>query len=137
MLGAEEILALQHLVRRIPMSDLVVEYALSLVRATRAGDPAAPAFVKDWLMIGAGPRGGLSILSAAKARAALAGRPEVTPEDVRFVARPALRHRMILSYHAEAEGQTPDTVIDALLEAVPVHPTSGELGERAGQVLGS
>jgi MoxR-like ATPase len=137
VLDAAQILEMQELVRRIPMSDLVVEYALSLVRATRAGDEGSPDFIKQWVMIGAGPRGGLAILSAAKARAALAGRPEVSPDDVRTVARPALRHRMILSYSAEAEGQTADSVIDRLLETVPLHPSSGELSERAGQVLES
>ena len=71
------------------------------------------------------------------ALSAALGRPEATVDDVQAVARPALRHRMILSYSAEAEGQTPDSVIEKLIEAVPVHATPGELGERAGQVLGS
>ncbi|MDA1267314.1 MAG: MoxR family ATPase [Planctomycetota bacterium] len=137
VLGGEELLAMQDLVRRIPMNDLVVEYALSLVRSTRRAEAEAPDFIKDWLMIGAGPRGGLAMLTAAKARAAMHGRPEATIEDVQAVARPALRHRMILSYSAEAEGQTADSVIDRLLAAVPVHATPGELGERVGQVLGS
>ena len=116
------------------MSDLVLEYALSLVRATRASSSDAPDFVRSWVMIGAGPRGGLSVLTSAKARAALAGRAEVDVDDVRAVAKPALRHRLVLSYAAEAEGQDPDAVVDRLLAAVPVHPDQGALGERVAEL---
>jgi len=135
VLSAEEILAAQELVRRIPLSDLVLEYALSLARATRGRGEGAPEALAKWVLVGAGPRGGLALLVAAKARAALAGRPSVELADVRAVLKPALRHRLVLSYAAEAEGQDADSILEALGATIPVHPVEEELGERAASVL--
>ena len=130
----EEILAMQRFVKGIPTSSLCVDYALRIMRATRASNPEAPAFVKDWVLVGAGPRGGQAILTAAKTRAALDGRPEVDIEDMRAVAAPVLRHRLILSYAAEAAGETPDSLVARLLREVPVQSGSEEHGERVASV---
>ena len=120
VLSGEEVIELQKLVRTIPVNDLLIDYVMSLVRATRPNEPDAAGFVKNWLSWGSGPRGGQSLILAAKAKAALDGRPEVDVEDIRDVAAPVLRHRIVLSYTAEADGQTPDTVIDKLLNDVPL-----------------
>jgi len=118
VLGKEEILALQKLVRRIPAARQMVEYATALARATRSEDPSAPGFVKEMLSWGAGPRASLNLIVAAKARAALRGRFYVAPEDIQAVAKPILRHRIVLNFAAQAEGQTPDDIIDKLLAEI-------------------
>ena len=130
----EEILAMQRFVKGIPTSALCVDYALRIMRATRAANPEAPDFVREWVLVGAGPRGGQAILTAAKTRAALDGRPEVDIDDMRAVAAPVLRHRLILSYAAEAAGETPDSLVERLLQAVPVQSGSEGHGERVAAV---
>ena len=130
----EEILAMQRFVKGIPTSSLCVDYALRIMRATRAANPEAPDFVREWVLVGAGPRGGQAILTAAKTRAALDGRPEVDIDDMRAVAAPVLRHRLILSYAAEAAGETPDSLVERLLQAVPVQSGSEGHGERVAAV---
>ena len=119
VLSGEDVLALQMLCRRIPCNDLLIDYVMEIVRQTRPGD--GPDWIGRWISWGAGPRGGQSVIRAAKARAALAGRPEVEVDDIQAVARPVLRHRMMLTYTAEAEGQTADTIIGRLIEQTPVH----------------
>jgi len=109
----------QHLVRRVPVADHVFEYAASIVRATRPTEPDAPAFVKDLLSWGAGPRASLNLIIAGKARAALRGRAHVSVEDVRAVCLPVLRHRIVPSFAARSEGMTPDSLINKVLEEVP------------------
>ncbi|CAA9382223.1 MAG: FIG017823: ATPase, MoxR family [uncultured Phycisphaerae bacterium] len=121
VLSGDEMLQLQRVVRRVPVSDMIVDYVASVVRSTRLADPKAPAFVRDWVLWGVGPRGGQSLISAAQARAALDGRPEVEVQDIKALAAPVLRHRLVLNYNAESQGQTPDTVVKKLLEAVPLH----------------
>ncbi len=118
VLSGEEILELQHIVRRIPVSEHVAAYAADLVRASRPKDPTAPTFVKEWVAWGAGPRAGQSLLLAAKARAALSGRYHATADDVRAAAAPVMRHRLFLSFAAASEGVTPDTVVKRLVETV-------------------
>jgi len=115
VLGAEEIIALQDLIRRIPVSDHVVSYAVDLARKTRPADPGAPKFVKDWIRWGAGPRAGQYFILGAKARAALEGRPTPDENDVRQMALPVLRHRLVLNFNAEAEGVGAVEIIDKLL----------------------
>ncbi|MEZ6056858.1 MAG: MoxR family ATPase [Planctomycetaceae bacterium] len=137
VLGAEEVLELQKLVRRIPISDLLVDYVMELVRATRRDDEKVPAFVKNWILWGVGPRGGQSLIQAAKAKAALSGRPEVDIEDIRSLAAPVLRHRIVLSYNAEAEGMTPDSVIAKLIDTVPLHSSSAGNSAHVQRVLQS
>jgi MoxR-like ATPase len=119
VLNAEEILRLHGLVRRIPVAPHVIHYALRLVRSTRVQEGDTPSFIKEWVSWGAGPRGVQYLLLGGKARAALEGRTYVNTEDVRAVAHPVLRHRIITNFHAESEGVKPDNVIDKLLETVP------------------
>ena len=124
VLGADEMLALQKTVRRVPISDLCVSYVTRLVRATRPADAGTPSFVKEWVQWGVGPRGGQSLIMASRARAALDGRPQVELEDIQFMAAAVLRHRMVLNYTAESRGETTETVVKRLVETVPVHGTA-------------
>ena len=118
VLGKEDILALQSIVRRVPIADHVVDYALRLTRATRLTNDEAPGWVKEWLAWGAGPRSSQFLVLGAKARALLQGRFYVSAEDIRAVAKPVLRHRLVTSFAAEAEGVTTDTVVDRLLAEI-------------------
>jgi MoxR-like ATPase len=119
VLDAARILQLQALVRRVPVADHVVEYAVRLARATRPQDASAPDFVKEYLAWGAGPRASQYLTLAGKARALLDGRLTVAREDVKAVAAPVLRHRILTNFHAEAERVTSADVIRRLLETVP------------------
>ena len=129
VLSGEEMLHLQKIVRRVPVSDLCVNYVTRLVRATRPADANTPQFIKDWVLWGVGPRGGQSLIMAARARAALDGRPEVGIEDIRAMSAAVLRHRMVLNYTAESLGQTTETVVKRLVESLPLHESAA--GERA------
>jgi MoxR-like ATPase len=124
VLDAERVLTLQRWVREVPVADNVLEYAASLVRATRPGDATASEDVRRWVRWGAGPRAGQALILGAKANALLAGRFHVSAADVRRVAAPVLRHRVLVNFHAEAEGVAPDRVIERLLETV-APPRSG------------
>ena len=115
----QDLLQYQALVRRVPIADHLVQYASTLARSTRPGEGEAPDFVGKWVAWGAGPRAGLNMILAAKARAVLRGRPYVAAEDIRDVARPVLRHRMILNFAAQSEGVGVEEVISRLLETVP------------------
>jgi MoxR-like ATPase len=120
---AEEIEALRHLVRDVPAASNVIDYALRIVRASRpSGDSAdaAPAAVRQWVRWGAGPRAGQALILGAKARALLDGRTVASPDDVRAVALPVLRHRILVNFQAEADGVTHEQVIGDLLESVKV-----------------
>jgi len=118
VLGAQDILALQALVRRVPVAEHVVRYAVRLARATRPeGD--APAFIKNWVTWGAGPRASQFMVLGAKARAALSGRFAPGIEDVRAVAPLVLRHRVVTNFNAEADGVKIDRIISDLIQAVP------------------
>ncbi len=108
ILSSEQILALQHLVRRMPAPEHVFLYARDLVRTSRPNEPEATSKVKTCVSWGAGPRAGQSLILAAKARAMLQGRFHATIADVRHVAKPVLRHRIVTTFHAEAEGIDPD-----------------------------
>ena len=104
------------LVRRVPIADAVLEYALRLTRQTRLTTGDAPAWVQEWLQWGAGPRASQNLVLGAKAHALLQGRFYVAAEDIRAVAKPVLRHRLITSFAAEADGVTTDKVIERLLD---------------------
>ncbi|MGC4004098.1 MAG: MoxR family ATPase [Pirellulales bacterium] len=119
VLSAEEIVQLQKLVTRVPVSDQVLGYAWALVRATRPGQKEAPDFVNKWAGWGAGPRGLLTLVTAAKSRAILYGRYHATVGDVQAVAKPALRHRIACNYAAQAAGVNSEKMIDMLLEKIP------------------
>jgi MoxR-like ATPase len=115
----EEILRLQELVREVPASDHVLRYALSLVRQTRVGEPSIPAFVEERLAWGAGPRAVQFLIVGAKARALIERRPHVTVEDVQALAKPVLRHRIVVNFAAESDGVRSDDVVDHLLANTP------------------
>ncbi|MEO8840774.1 MAG: MoxR family ATPase [Kofleriaceae bacterium] len=118
VLSPQRILQLQELVRRVPVADHVVKYAVALVRSTRPASPNAPAFIKDSVSWGAGPRASQFLILAAKARAILDGRFAVSSDDVSALARPTLQHRLILNYRAEAEGLRAGELVDKLLSVV-------------------
>jgi MoxR-like ATPase len=113
------VLACQDLVRRVPVSPYVANYAARLVRATRPGEPGAPDFIKKWVRWGCGPRAGQSLLLAAKAHVVLGGKFNVSCADVRAFARPTLRHRLGLNFAAVSEGYDTDKIIDLLMAHVP------------------
>jgi MoxR-like ATPase len=119
VLTGKEIIELQHLVRQVPVSDHVIRYALSLVRQTRVHEPGVPDFVEEQLNWGAGPRAVQFLVLGAKARALLQGRSYATCEDVRALAKPVLRHRLVLSFTAESEGVVPDDVVERILTITP------------------
>ena len=121
-LSAERILALQGLVRRVPVAEHVFVYARDLVRASRPDQPEATDFVRKYVAWGAGPRAGQALILGAKARALLEGRVHATVADVRHVAPPVLRHRVLTTFHAEAEGIDPDAVVAHLLGAIAAPP---------------
>jgi MoxR-like ATPase len=135
-LSGEQILALQHIVRRVPVPDHVVRYALALVRRTRPDRPEAPEFVRQYVTWGAGPRASQYLVLGAKARAVLGGRFYAGVDDVRAVAHPVLRHRILTNFNAEAEGIKPDEIIRRLLDSVNV-PAGEEERATLGQVLKS
>ena len=118
VLSAERILALQELVRRVPVPDHVVRYAVELVRASRPKEPGVPEFVQKHVSWGAGPRASQYLVLAAKARAILQGRFVASVEDVKALARPVLRHRVLPSFTAESEGITSVSLVDQLVAAV-------------------
>jgi MoxR-like ATPase len=120
VLAADEIIELQRIVRQVPVSDHIIRYALSLVRQTRVHEAGTPDFVREQLVWGAGPRAVQFLILGAKARSLLQGRTHVTCEDVQTLAKPALRHRLVLSFTAESEGVTPDDLIDRITAITPI-----------------
>jgi MoxR-like ATPase len=124
VMKAEDVLLAQQVIRDVPIPPDVVDYATRLVRASRPSEPDAPEFIRHWVRWGAGPRAGQALILGGKARALMDGRFAVGPQDIRDVALPVLRHRILLNYHAEAEGEDPDTVATRLLESVQP-PRSG------------
>ena len=130
VLTGRQILALQEVVRKVPVAEHVFVYARDLVRATRPDEAAAPAFVKDYISWGAGPRAGQYLIIGAKARAILEGRFHVTTDDVRAIAHPVLRHRIVTTFRADSENVSPADIIDMLLKEVPV-----EIEKRAERLV--
>jgi MoxR-like ATPase len=112
---AADIIAYQQLVRSVPVADAVIEYAVSLVAKTRPKNEAAPQFIRDWLTWGAGPRASQYLILGAKTRSVLYGRYTPDIDDVRAVAVPVLRHRLITNFNAEADGVTPLAIVEKLL----------------------
>lgn len=119
ILSADDILRLQQLVRKVPVAPHVIHFALRLVRATRILEDECPEFVKDAISWGAGPRGVQNLLLGAKARAVLNGRTFASTDDVRAVALPVLRHRVITNFNAESSGTSSDDIILRLLDEIP------------------
>jgi MoxR-like ATPase len=116
LLSAEEILTYQRFVRQMPVADNVIRYAVELVRRTRPQESTDDSFIRENVSWGIGPRGAQFLILAAKAHALLSGKYAPDVEDVQAIAVPTLRHRMVLSYQAEAEGITPDQIIRYLME---------------------
>jgi MoxR-like ATPase len=118
ILNREEILKLQDLVRRVPVSDHVVNYAVSLVSNTRPNNNSVPKYIQDWISWGAGPRASQYLILGAKTRSILEGRPTPDVADVKAVAKPVLRHRLVTNFNAEADGVGTVEIIEKLLEDV-------------------
>jgi MoxR-like ATPase len=127
VLRARDILWIQQLVRQIPATEHVVDYAVDLARATRPDDGASPEFVKKWLAWGAGPRAAQNLVLGGKARALLHGRYAVHASDIRALAAPVLRHRIFTNFNADAEGVDAAAVVRQLIETLP-EPGYGEPG---------
>jgi MoxR-like ATPase len=119
VLTGPEILELQKIVRQVPVTDHVVDYALALVRQTRIGEEGAPEFINEWLSWGAGPRAVQYLLLGGKARALLQGRTHVSTEDIQALAAPVLRHRIVTNFAAESDGIQSDDVVARLIEETP------------------
>jgi len=122
--NGEDLIAFKRLVRRVPVAEPMMRYALSLVRASRPKSPGASEAVKKWVSFGASVRAAQYLVLAAKARALMSGRYHVTFDDIRSLAHPVLRHRVLINFHAQSEGMTSDMIVDKLLESVPA-PRSG------------
>ena len=112
----DEIIAFQHLIRRVPVADNVTEFAVKLVTASRPGRKDTPDFINSWVEWGGGPRASQYLILAAKARALLAGRPTPNIDDVVKIAKPVMRHRIIPNFNAESEGIDTDTITEKLIE---------------------
>jgi MoxR-like ATPase len=119
VLSGQQILELQRLVRRVPVTDHVLHYTLALVRQTRLSEPGAPKFIKEWLSWGAGPRATQYLILGGKARALLYGRTHVQTDDIQALALPVLRHRILTNFTAASEGISTDKVIDRILRDTP------------------
>ena len=124
VVSREEILAFQRVVRRVPVADEVTRFAVRLVRLSRPVEAGAPNFIKDWVSYGASVRAAQALILGAKARALLQGRTHVTYDDVRALALPVLRHRILLNFQAQSEKVTTETLITKLVAAVPT-PRAG------------
>ena len=123
VVSKEEILAYQRVVRRLPIADAVTRYAVKLVRTTRPGE-GAPDYVKQFVSYGASVRAAQALVLGAKARALLQGRASASFDDVRALARPVLRHRVLVNFTAQSENVTTDSLIGRLLESVPLPRSS-------------
>ncbi|MEI7767115.1 MAG: MoxR family ATPase [Phycisphaerae bacterium] len=124
VLDAQTLIQLHQIVRRVPVADHVYQYVRDLVRATRPNEPEAADFINEYVEWGAGPRAGINLILAGKARAVLKGRVYVTTEDIRAVAYPVLRHRILPTFAAQAAGMTADKIIARLLAKIPAASAS-------------
>ena len=131
------ILQMQKLVRRVPVARHVQDFAIRVIQATHPDGPDAPDLCKRFGRIGASPRGAQAVLLAAKIRALFEGRFAASIDDVRAVAHPALRHRILLNFEGEAEGMKTDQLIDAILKTVPVAKVGGPESKRPGAQVGA
>jgi len=136
-LSADDISALGQIVRRVPIADSVMRYALQFTRLTRKEKTEVPAFIRDYVSWGAGPRASQYLVLGAKARAVLHGRYYVSGEDIRAVAYPVLRHRIMTNFNAEAEGIKTDDIIRLLIETIPSDETEAAGRGRQPQVFRS
>jgi MoxR-like ATPase len=137
ILAGTDILELQEIVRKVPVADHVARYAVRLARATRHGQADVPEFVRDYVSWGAGPRASQYLVLASKARAVLYGRYYVSTEDIRAVAGPVLRHRIVTNFNAEAEGLKPDDIVARLIKHVPVDEREAEQSGKLPKIFKS
>jgi MoxR-like ATPase len=114
----EDILAFQRLVRRVPVSDAIMRYAVRLSRTSRPGEEGAPEFVEKWVEYGASVRAAQYLILGGKARALMQGRYHVSYDDIRALAKPVFRHRILTNFHAQSEKMSSESIIDQLLETV-------------------
>jgi MoxR-like ATPase len=128
VLSATDILEMQDIVRKVPVAPYVIRYAMKFTRLTRKDKGEVPDFIKEYVTWGAGPRASQFLVLAAKARAVLHGRYYVSSEDIRAVAAPVLRHRIITNFNAEAEGIKPDEIVRRLIEIIPRDPNEKTIG---------
>ncbi|MHC5113101.1 MAG: AAA family ATPase [Planctomycetota bacterium] len=136
VLGGEDVLRIQNLVRQVPVADHVVRYALQIARSTRVREASEkPDIVKNYVAWGAGPRASQYLILAAKARAILSGASHVMPEHVQSVALPVMRHRIITNFNAEADGVTTDDIIRSLLEETPIDDADANTTRRMDAVM--
>ncbi len=119
VITGDDVLQITETARHVPLAHSVLDYAIRLVMATHAGEASAPGLVRQYVRYGASPRGAQTLVMAARLRALLDGRANVAYDDVRAMARPALRHRIVLNFDAEANDIAPDQVIEQLLASVP------------------
>ncbi len=137
VLSGADILELQEIVRKVPIADHVARYAVRIARMTRREKGDVPDFIRDYVSWGAGPRASQYLVLAAKARAVLYGRYYVSADDIRAVAGPVLRHRVVTNFNAEAEGLRPDDIVKRLIKAVPVSDHEADQGGKLPKVFKS
>ncbi|MDG1893538.1 MAG: MoxR family ATPase [Fuerstiella sp.] len=135
VLSAEQVLEIQDVVRQVPVTDHVINYALAIVRQTRVGEPGAPDWINEWLGWGAGPRAMQNLLLGGKARALLNGRSHVSTQDIQALAPPVLRHRITPNFTAESEGITSDKVIERLIQETPDKESELTSDPRLGKIF--
>jgi MoxR-like ATPase len=129
IISANEILEMQDIVRKVPVAPYVIRYAMKFARLTRKEKGEVPDFIKEYVTWGAGPRASQNLVLGAKARAVLHGRYYVSCEDIRAVAVPVLRHRIVTNFNAEAEGIKPETIIQRLADIIPRDPNEEALAK--------
>jgi MoxR-like ATPase len=137
ILSGADILELQEIVRKVPVADHVTHYAVRLVRMTRRGKDEVPDFIRDYVSWGAGPRATQYLVLAAKARAVLHGRYYVSIDDIRSVAGPVLRHRIITNFNAEAEGIKPDDIVQRLIKFLPIDENEAQQSGKLPKIFKS
>ncbi|HUG90067.1 MAG TPA: MoxR family ATPase, partial [Planctomycetaceae bacterium] len=118
ILSRQEVKSLQAIVRKVPVADHVIRYAMQFARLTRRDKGDVPDFIREFVSWGAGPRASQYLILGAKARAVLNGRTYASTDDVRAVAAPVLRHRIITNFNAEAEGVKPDQIVERLMQTI-------------------
>jgi MoxR-like ATPase len=137
VLSGADILELQEIVRKVPVADHVSRYAVKITRLTRRGQAEVPDFIRDYVSWGAGPRASQYLVLAAKARAVLHGRYYVSTEDIRAVAGPVLRHRIVTNFNAEAEGLRADDILARLIKFIPVDANEAEQSGKLPKIFKS
>jgi MoxR-like ATPase len=135
VLTGEQIIKFQELVRKVPVPEHTIHYVLRLVRATRIHEPEAPDFAKEYLSWGAGTRAVQNLILAGKATAIMAGRTFVSTDDIKALAKPVMRHRLVTTFNAESQGITTDQVVDMLLENTPDRGSNDEVAPQLARAF--